>query len=424
MCEKMSGNVNRIRVFVKLGLLAFTIMMLFILSAKPALSKDKQRIKTSCREICNNLYQINFSTVHTTNLPLYTNVTWTVSDTRVADIVYVDTLTKENRYAKSVTMQASGECFINAKFPGTTWLTVSANGYKKKKIKINIFEFGDAIGYYAKTGKNRYGITDDEKKAADVLKSVVENIVTDDMSRVEKIRVVNDYISKTTTYDMDRFKSRQLEFYDGSAAGPLLYHTAVCAGYSVTFDAFMYYLGIPCRYIYGESKGRITEDGTIDGGGSHAWNLVMMDDGQWYHIDVTWNDDDSDFYDNEGVCYKYFLLRDDAIVSTRTWDISLFPACTGTMFADYRDVLNREVVQRKLPGYTVLGSKQELIEYLIQAGRDRQINIPVAYRGDSWLSELERDQIQNEVGTHMYFWWGKSGSYMGEYRWYDFRITY
>lgn len=64
------------------------------------------------------------------------------------------------------------------------------------------------------------------------------------------------------------------------ATGPALPHTAVSfsARHSVPVcDAFLQtakLCGLDARYIHNSS---------------HAWNLVKLD-GDWYHVDVTWED--------------------------------------------------------------------------------------------------------------------------------------
>ena len=53
----------------------------------------------------------------------------------------------------------------------------------------------------------------------------------------------------------------------------------VCETYSKSFQMVMSYIGIDCINIVGEANG------------AHAWNSVKLDDGKWYYVDVTWDDD-------------------------------------------------------------------------------------------------------------------------------------
>jgi hypothetical protein len=53
--------------------------------------------------------------------------------------------------------------------------------------------------------------------------------------------------------------------------------------------------GIPCMIITGVG---VTTNGTE----AHAWNAVRMEDGKWYCVDVTWDDQASKIY------YDFFLV--------------------------------------------------------------------------------------------------------------------
>ena len=59
--------------------------------------------------------------------------------------------------------------------------------------------------------------------------------------------------------------------------------------------------------------------GFCTNGGGHAWNLVELE-GQWYQMDVTWNDSSAKRTD-------YLLVTDDYMKKSRTWDESDYPKC-------------------------------------------------------------------------------------------------
>lgn len=62
----------------------------------------------------------------------------------------------------------------------------------------------------------------------------------------------------------------------------------VCDGYSEAMKIILDRMGIPC----------VTATSL-----THMWNNIKMDDGRWYNVDVTWDDDDQ-----EPVCHDYFLI--------------------------------------------------------------------------------------------------------------------
>ncbi len=100
--------------------------------------------------------------------------------------------------------------------------------------------------------------------------------------------------------------------------GFLLEGKGICRGYATTFQLFMDLLGIPC----------LTVDGSGHGGEAHAWNLVQLD-GEWYAVDVTWDDPVG------GPAYhRYFNVTSDFLRETsHVWDESAYPEATGTAHA-------------------------------------------------------------------------------------------
>lgn len=60
--------------------------------------------------------------------------------------------------------------------------------------------------------------------------------------------------------------------YDTSVYGALLKGVAVCSGFAESFKVLCDEIGVPC---------------IIMGNAGHGWNLVQMEDGGWYRIDLT-----------------------------------------------------------------------------------------------------------------------------------------
>ena len=79
----------------------------------------------------------------------------------------------------------------------------------------------------------------------------------------------------------------------------------------MAFYRLMTEMDIPCRIV----------SGTADGG-SHAWNIVKMD-GEWYNVDVTWDDEDMANSYN----YTYFLKSDNDFVKHTPKVEYNFPDC-------------------------------------------------------------------------------------------------
>ena len=97
------------------------------------------------------------------------------------------------------------------------------------------------------------------------------------LSTVEKIRYVNNYLIDNIEYDIAA-GNNVYNIY-----GTLVEKKAVCEGYARTCKYILDELDIPCIIACGIAKNsqNVTE--------SHAWNYVKVD-GNWYALDVTWND--------------------------------------------------------------------------------------------------------------------------------------
>lgn len=115
----------------------------------------------------------------------------------------------------------------------------------------------------------------------DTLVSAMKNVPVDLSNRYNFVKSVHDYLCSTIYYpDLNTSE------YTGNAHdayGALVEKTAVCQGYSEAFEMICDYYKVPCVSIYGTGV-------TSNGSGAHMWNAVQMDDGLWYYIDATWND--------------------------------------------------------------------------------------------------------------------------------------
>ena len=99
-----------------------------------------------------------------------------------------------------------------------------------------------------------------------------------DMTDWQKALSVHEYIVLHTVYDE---QLRLNTGYDSLVGG-----STVCYGYAMLYMDAMNRLSIPCQIVICYNTG--------DGNG-HAWNLLQLD-GQWYHVDLTWDDPVPDIY--------------------------------------------------------------------------------------------------------------------------------
>lgn len=118
-------------------------------------------------------------------------------------------------------------------------------------------------------------------------------------SDYDKIKYFHDTIINNCSYDMEAKNAH-------TAYGVLVEGVAVCEGYAKAFSLLCELSGIPSLPIEGTA---IDTDGVSQ---SHMWNMVMCD-GIWYNIDVTWDDPEAE--DNT-LRYDYFLISDENFSSS------------------------------------------------------------------------------------------------------------
>ncbi len=164
--------------------------------------------------------------------------------------------------------------------------------------------------------------------AADGLESEVAEIVgaaKEYVSDFERVKYVHDTIILYTVYDTESFElgdgaDAKAKAMSNTAFGALTEAKALCGGYAKAFSLIMHELGFECEYITGSADG-----------GPHAWNLLKLD-GDYYHIDLTWDDLDGDPGD---IIYSYFCLNDTELLKTHTPDTVYESLSAGSMNYNY-----------------------------------------------------------------------------------------
>ncbi|MGN1423756.1 MAG: chitobiase/beta-hexosaminidase C-terminal domain-containing protein [Oscillospiraceae bacterium] len=118
-------------------------------------------------------------------------------------------------------------------------------------------------------------------------------------SEYDRVKIIHDWLINKTEY-----KSYG-PVYISEADGAIVNGQALCEGYSKAFMYLAQAAGIPTICVSGKSNGA-----------GHMWNMVKLG-GQWYHIDVTWDDPISW---RPMLVYDYFLVSDKTILSDHSLD--------------------------------------------------------------------------------------------------------
>ena len=122
------------------------------------------------------------------------------------------------------------------------------------------------------------------------VKRVVGEIITQDMTELEKELAINQYLCDIAEYDMGALENAEEndfaevdeEFNDSfTPYGVLLNKTGVCSSYAGAFKLLAQEAGLDCIVVTGYLEGDLP----------HAWNKVKID-GSWTIVDATNNDNE------------------------------------------------------------------------------------------------------------------------------------
>lgn len=172
------------------------------------------------------------------------------------------------------------------------------------------------------------GMREETDNAAE---EITDSVISPMMSDYEKVLALHDYLIKNSRYDVENADSDTVPAEEHEAYGVLVNGIGVCDSYAKAFKLLLDKAGVECLLVEGSStdasgKGTASLD--------HAWNIVSLD-GEYYHVDTTW-DDVAEDRDSEELVYHYLNLDDEDMQGTHEWDTENYPECTGTKYNYYR----------------------------------------------------------------------------------------
>lgn len=157
------------------------------------------------------------------------------------------------------------------------------------------------------------------KNIYDAAKNVLNKVLKDGMSDLEKETAVYNWMVNNINYDwthQDVMRETPRESF--TPYGGLVNHTAVCLGYATTFQLLMDLAGVECITVVGAAHAS-RED--------HGWNMVRLN-GNWYCVDVTW---DANFRESRHTSsqekeWVFFNITSDEMAATdHQWDYANVP---------------------------------------------------------------------------------------------------
>lgn len=132
-------------------------------------------------------------------------------------------------------------------------------------------------------------------------------------SAYERALMLHDAIVVHAAY---RSRAASGEGEVGATTDLLLDSHGVCVAYTRTYRLLLSMAGIPNLYVSGSSRGV-----------GHCWNMVQLD-GQWVHIDCTYDDPAPDVPGRS--IHTYFALSSKMLQRSHSWDISSYPVANSS----------------------------------------------------------------------------------------------
>ncbi len=132
-------------------------------------------------------------------------------------------------------------------------------------------------------------------RASEAAANEIMKGVTAGMTEYDKLKYFHDYLIRNCESDIS-------DPYANTIYGALVRGVALCEGYAKSFSYLCNKAGIENMIITGETSEH------------HMWNMVKVE-GNWYHIDVTWDNPEGELSRlyPDMVLYQYFMVTDSVI---------------------------------------------------------------------------------------------------------------
>ena len=155
------------------------------------------------------------------------------------------------------------------------------------------------------------GLSDEDKETYDMAKAVLDEIITDGMSAYEKELAIYDWMVDNIGQGSGHIISMPGQNSESfTPRDVLLNHNAVCVGYATTFRLLANMEGMEVHIVHNDS---------------HSWDMVKLDDGEWYQLDI--------YSDVNGSKYRNFNMTDEQARNGHEWDDSALPEAKGTKYS-------------------------------------------------------------------------------------------
>jgi hypothetical protein len=182
------------------------------------------------------------------------------------------------------------------------------DGYKVSD-QYEIRSTKDISDAYKSGDDSKLSDTDKEtlKTASDILKKIIRDGDSDYQKELAVYEWMFENIGQGQSTVVTLPAASGSDF---TPQGVLVSKQAVCVGYATTFRMFMQMLGMDCHIVHNDY---------------HSWDLVKLDDGNWYHVDI--------YTDVSGKSeFQNFNMTDATAKTGHDWDTAALPAADGIRY--------------------------------------------------------------------------------------------
>ena len=154
-------------------------------------------------------------------------------------------------------------------------------------------------------------------------KTQIDQMLSAGATNYDKVKAIHDKICSMVTYEDKNLGNAYYQtpyslYIDADGDGKV---ETVCAGYAKMMKLQCDKYGIPCVLV----------TGVTDTGEAHMWNYIQLEDGKWYAVDATWDDQST-------IMYDFFMVGSEtyssAAFGSKKFSVTHMPSGKWTTSAD------------------------------------------------------------------------------------------
>lgn len=138
-------------------------------------------------------------------------------------------------------------------------------------------------------------------------------------SDLQKAIALHEYLTVNCEYDYENYLAEIIPDESYNAYGVFVKRIAVCQGYALAYKYLLNRLGIDCYMVTSDAM-------------NHAWNLIKLD-GQYYQVDVTWDDPT---WDRVGRSVHTYMFCSDGVFQDTTHKHHDWSVTYGSQTVNYQ----------------------------------------------------------------------------------------